>query len=238
MHWIILAVAAYVAWCFVSNKAGARVARPASLSIPSLRSEQSGDEGEARVQAELRAALSWLCGDDFYLHDGPLLLNHAPGTEFPTAEVDHLVITPFGIFVVETKNWTGRIMPGHDDSSVERVSADGRSEARRSPLAQNRSKVRFLRSILPAVWPVESIAVFPNTNCALSPELPVNLMRIDDLRQWLRTRMASHEQRSRVRINVVSARAALLTLAETGPDAIQRHRDKLRKTPRKVTGSY
>ncbi|MGF6997372.1 nuclease-related domain-containing protein [Paraburkholderia sp. GAS32] len=238
MHWIILAVAGYVAWRFVSKQTSAPVARPASSSDPTLRSEQSGDEGEANVQAELRAALSWLCGHDFYLHDGPLLLNHAPGTEFPTAEVDHLVITPFGIFVVETKNWTGLIMPGHDDSSVERVGSDGRSEARRSTLAQNRSKVRFLRSILPAVWPVESIAVFPNRNCELSPELPVNLMGIHDLRQWLRVRMALHEQRGRVRINVISARAALLTLAETAPGAIQRHRDKLRKTPIKVTCSY
>jgi hypothetical protein len=238
MHWIILAVAAYTAWRFVSKRARARVAARAPHSVPTLRSEQSGDEGKANVQAELRAALSWLCGDDFYLHDGPLLLNHAPGTEFPTAEVDHLAITPFGILVVETKNWTGRIMPGHDESSVERVGADGHSETRRSPLAQNRSKVRFLRSILPAVWPVESIAVFPNMNCGLSPELPVNLMRIDDLRQWLRTCMALHEQRGRVRINVHSARVALLNLAETAPAAIEQHREKVRKNPKKVTCSY
>ncbi|MGF6472624.1 hypothetical protein QFZ89_007875 [Paraburkholderia youngii] len=46
---------------------------------PATRSQCSGDEGEAAVQTELHAALQWLCGDNFYLHPGPLLLNHAPG---------------------------------------------------------------------------------------------------------------------------------------------------------------
>ncbi|SIT34886.1 NERD domain protein [Paraburkholderia ribeironis] len=234
MHWIIFAAAVYLAWRFFCRKANARVGRSNQAAVPTLRSEQSGDAGEAIVQAELHATLSWLCGDNFYLHDGPLLLNHAPGTEFPTAEVDHLAITPFGIFVVETKNWTGQIMPGRDELSIVRVGADGHSEVRRSPLAQNRSKVGFLRSVLPAVWWVESIAVFPNKNCELSPALPVNLMRIDDLRQWLRTRMALHEKRGRVQVNVHSAREALMALAETGSDSIHRHRLKVRENPKKL----
>ncbi|MGF6652801.1 hypothetical protein OKW34_003390 [Paraburkholderia youngii] len=111
------------------------------------------------MQAELRSALQWLCGDNFYLHPGALLLNHAPGTEFPTAELDHLAITPFGIFVIETKNWAGSILPGADAQTVVRVGADGQRETRRSPLRQNRSKVGFLRSVLPGIWPVEGLGV-------------------------------------------------------------------------------
>ena len=66
--------------------------------LPSAsRSEALGAPGEARAQAKLRETLQWLCGSDYYLHDGPLVIGHAPGTVFPTAEIDHLAVTPFGI---------------------------------------------------------------------------------------------------------------------------------------------
>ncbi|MDR5754971.1 MULTISPECIES: nuclease-related domain-containing protein [unclassified Caballeronia] len=118
-------------------------------------SHEIGEAGEAVAQAKLRTTLQWLCGDDFYLHDGPLLIEHAPGTAFPTAEIDHLAITPFGIFIFETKNWSGRIAPSSSHGKLTRIARNGEQEDRRSPIEQNRSKVRFLREQLPAIWPVE-----------------------------------------------------------------------------------
>ncbi|WP_309243978.1 nuclease-related domain-containing protein [Caballeronia sp. EK] len=32
-------------------------------------------------------------------------------TQFPTAEIDHLAVTPFGVFIFETKHWSGHIAP-------------------------------------------------------------------------------------------------------------------------------
>ena len=178
--------------------------------------------------------MEWLCGDNFYLHPGALLLNHAPGSAFPTAEVDHLAVTPFGIFVVETKNWAGRIEPGPDLQNVVRIGADGRRELRRSPMQQNRSKVAFLRSVLPGSWPVEGVPAFPHPHGDLSPALPLNLMRATDLRQWLRDRKSRHQSRGDLPINVVQARRAILAVAETGSVAIERHRLKLRENPKKL----
>jgi hypothetical protein len=88
-------------------------------------SHEIGAAGEAAAQAKLRTTLQWLCGDDFYLHDGPLLIEHAPGTAFPTAEIDHLAITPFGIFIFETKNWSGRIAPSRERPKIERPYKNG-----------------------------------------------------------------------------------------------------------------
>jgi hypothetical protein len=205
-----------------------------SRAIPVSRSQRSGDEGEAVVRAELRAALEWLCGDNFYLHPGALLLNHAPGSAFPTAEVDHLAVTPFGIFVVETKNWAGRIEAGPDLQNVVRIGADGRRELRRSPMQQNRSKVAFLRSVLPGSWPVEGVPAFPHPHGDLSPALPLNLMRATDLRQWLRDRKSRHQSRGDLPINVVQARRAIFAVAKTGSTAIERHRMKPRESPKKL----
>jgi len=198
-----------------------------------MRNDRSGDEGEARVQAELVDILTWLCGRNFYLHSGHLLLNHAPGTEFPTAEVDHLAITPFGIFVFETKNWTGLIKPGPSAEVLIRIGADAEPQARKSPLSQNRSKLAFLRGILPPVWPVEGAGVFASDSCVLSPELPVNIVRRADLRQWLRDKRARHAASTATPINVAVAWDAIQRIATADDAGAGKHRERLRVNPKK-----
>ena len=164
------------------------------------------------------------CGENFYLHPGALLLNHAPGTEFPTAELDHLAITPFGIFVIETKNWAGSILPGTDAQTVVRIGIDGQRETRRSPLPQNRSKVGFLRGVLPGIWPVESLGVFANDGCEISAALPANLIRRADLHQWLRARQARYDAKGELPVNVQHAWRAIQAVAVTSDSAVHAHR--------------
>jgi len=103
--WILVAVA-YVAWRALRARGLNPRARKES-PLPQMRNARSGDEGEARVQAELVDILTWLCGRNFYLHSGPLLLNHAPGTEFPTAEVIILQSRPSGFS--SSRRRTGRV---------------------------------------------------------------------------------------------------------------------------------
>ncbi|MFL9988464.1 nuclease-related domain-containing protein [Paraburkholderia sediminicola] len=204
-----------------------------SSPMPVTRSQLQGDAGEALVQDELRRVLTWLCGTNFYLSPTALLLNHAPGTSYPTAEVDHLAITPFGIFVIETKNWTGAIEPGCDADSVIRIGSDGRREERRSPLRQNRSKVTFLRAMLPGIWAIEGFGVFANDACALSAALPSSLIRRSDLGQWLRGRKSRHDARGHKDININAACQSIQSVRAVDPDgqALARHRALVRTNP-------
>lgn len=229
--WIPAAVA-FVAWRTIRARSLNQRAGKESPP-PEMRNDRSGDEGEARVQAELLDTLTWLCGRNFYLHCGPLLLNHAPGTEFPTAEVDHLAITPFGIFVFETKNWTGLIKPGPSAEVLIRIGADGEPQARKSPLSQNRSKLAFLRGMLPPVWSVEGAGVFASDSCVLSPELPINIVRRADLRQWLMDRRAQHAASKAIPINIAAASRAIERIATADDAAIGKHRERPRVNPKK-----
>ncbi|WP_413197676.1 nuclease-related domain-containing protein [Pararobbsia alpina] len=102
-----------------------------------------GVEGERSVEAELRSVLDWLCPGEYRLFGG-LIVEHAPDTDFPTAEIDHLVITPFGIFVIETINWSGKIGRSAAHDRVTRTAPGGAISERRSPVAQNTSKVRYI----------------------------------------------------------------------------------------------
>jgi hypothetical protein len=153
-------------------------------------SDDIGAAGEALAQAKLRTTLRWLCGDNFYLHEGTLLIEHAPGTAFPTAEIDHLAITPFGVFLFETKNGSGRIAPSNCPGTLTRTAPNGQADDRRSPIEQNRSKIRFLREQLPAMWPVAGAGLFVSPDVVLHPELPTDLLSLDDLPHWLRSKPA------------------------------------------------
>jgi hypothetical protein len=75
------------------------------------RSDAIGAAGEAAAQAKLHKTLYWLCGNDFYLHDGPLVIKHAPGTNFPTAEIDHLAVTPLASSFSRRRTGPGTSLP-------------------------------------------------------------------------------------------------------------------------------
>lgn len=225
MFWILIVGAG--AWALAKHYAKSHPRRQSTP--PVTRSHASGDAGEARVLGELRRVLSQLCGNDFYVHPTALLLLHAPGTEFPTAEVDHLVVTAFGIFVIETKNWAGAIAPGSSTDTVVCHLPSGKLEERRSPISQNRAKVAFLRGTLPSVWNVQGLGVFANDNCSLSPDLPLALVTLRDLGYWLRTQRDRHAKSGHPNINVSAAWDVVRRLSVDDPtgSALSAHRHKV-----------
>jgi hypothetical protein len=146
---LLIAVGGYYLY---RRSIGRRRSRTSHSSRTAPRSPDAiGAAGEAATEAKLRKTLRCLCGEEFYLHDGPLVIEHAPGTAFPTAEIDHLAITPFGIIVFETKNWSGHIGPSVMPGKLTRTSQNGETDDRPCPIAQNRTKLRFLREQLPAL---------------------------------------------------------------------------------------
>ncbi|MCA8022677.1 nuclease-related domain-containing protein [Burkholderia metallica] len=225
MFWILILLVGV--WALSKQYTKSHPRRPSES--PVTRAQVSGDAGEARVLAELRCILSQLCGDDFYVHPTALLLLHAPGTEFPTAEVDHLVVTPFGIFVIETKNWAGAIVPGSTADTVVCHQPGGKLEERRSPVSQNRAKVAFLRGTLPAVWNVQGLGVFAHESCTLSPDLPLALVTLRDLAYWLRTQRDRHAKSGKPNINVTAAWGVVnrLTVPDPTGAALSAHRHKV-----------
>jgi hypothetical protein len=193
---------------------------------PKDRSVALGEAGEAKAQAKLRETLVSLCGTDYYLFDGPLIIEHAPGTDFPTAEIDHLAVTPFGIFVFETKNWSGYIGPSPIPGFLTRTDRDGNAQDRRSPLEQNRTKVAYLRSRLPPLWPVAGAGLLVSDDAHLSPALHSDLLSLGDLSQWLRTRRDSYSGMPAV--DVGKAAAGVCRLVQTSHAAKDAHQARVK----------
>ncbi|WP_236078638.1 nuclease-related domain-containing protein [Paraburkholderia domus] len=185
-----------------------------------------GAAGEALAHAKLKETLEWLCGSDYYLHEGPLVVEHAPGTTFSTAEIDHLAVTPFGIFIFETKNWSGRISPSSAQGMLTRVAGNGQAEDRRSPLYQNRTKVAFFRSRLPANWPITGAGLFTSPEAQLDPRLNANLLSLADIPQWLRTRRDAYA--GLLPIDITRAAAAIALYSESSPAALEAHKRRVK----------
>jgi len=158
-----------------------------------------------------------------------LVIEHAPGTAFPTAEIDHLAVTPFGIFIFETKNWSGHVAPSVMPGNLTRTSHNGETADRRSPIAQNRTKLRFLREQLPGMWPVAGAGIFTSPKAVLHRDLPTDLLSLEVLPYWLRLKRDSFKERSPV--DVSRATAAVLMYADTSQSALTNHKAQVAAEP-------
>ncbi len=101
---------------------------------------RSGKRGERIVAKELAKLKK---KDNIVIND--LLL---PSSNGRTSQVDHVVISTRGIFVIETKNHSGRISGGeHAQYWQQHFSSQSRTFY--NPLLQNRSHLRAIRRLLP-----------------------------------------------------------------------------------------
>jgi hypothetical protein len=187
-----------------------------------------GEEGEGLVSADLQRHLTRLCGDDWLIFNG-LILVHAPDSAFPTAELDHLAITPFGIFVIETKHWGGAVMGGETGDTLILLTPDGQQHVRTSPIKQNASKVGFLNSLIPPrFWLVEGLGVFSSDAITLAPTLPPALLERGELYRHLRIRQQQFARTGIALLPVQLIADAILRHADERPEAFAEHRQRIR----------
>ena len=122
--------------------------------------ENIGKVGEKRVALKL----NWLSSKYTTIND--ILLP----TQYGTTQIDHIVVSPYGIFIIETKNYKGWIF-GHQDSEEWKQSLLGRktlwgwsSEQHkfRNPIRQNLAHFRAVKAILKDIgdFPIIPIVVF------------------------------------------------------------------------------
>lgn len=102
--------------------------------------ERKGARGERRVHN----ALSSVLAEPDYLVFSDLILPVADGT----TQLDHLVLSRFGIFVIETKNMSGWIFGSADQAKWTQVQKGGKRRSFQNPLRQNFAHVKAVQEIL------------------------------------------------------------------------------------------
>jgi hypothetical protein len=143
-----------------------------------------GWQGEKQVAKLLTSKLN----DDYYLLND-LYLRDGGG------DIDHIVLGPNGVFVLETKNWSGNISCNGDEwQRVGKKNFSGspsrqvkRNASKIKQIIDNNSNLRML-----GVW-VEGIVVFTNNHAALHVNnSTVQILKISQLPSYITGYRSSH----------------------------------------------
>ena len=117
-----------------------------------------------------------------------------------TTQIDHVIVSVFGVFVVETKNMAGWIFGSERDREWTQVFPGGRRYKFQNPLRQNYGHVRAIEDTLEGIslprGVVRSVIVFVG-KAELKREMPENVTVGFDGARYIRsftTRVWSEEQ--------------------------------------------
>lgn len=128
-----------------------------------FRPKIKGYVGEKVVSAQLNTLLS----DEYHILNDLILT-----TNWGTTQIDYVVVSKYGIFVIETKNYKGWVF-GHENSEKWTQNIYGNKYLLANPVRQNRSHIRVLRNTLSSIeqCPMISIVAFSgNTSLNVTVE--------------------------------------------------------------------
>lgn len=135
-----------------------------------------GAIGELRVKLSLGKNIP---KEKYIVND--LLLND----DNKSLQIDHIVIRKTGIFVIETKNYSGRIYGRDNQKEWTQVLAYGREKHRfYNPILQNKSHIYTLSKIVGRKDCFVSIIVFPKANIMTYFDNYVG--SISDMKRWIK----------------------------------------------------
>lgn len=126
-----------------------------TLRLLGLSAGLKGRRGERRVRGRLRR----LCREGEYRLLNDIYIS-ACGRE---SQIDHILIGKAGVFVIETKNYGGRITGGERDA--EWTQHLGSEYTFYNPVRQNWGHIRALKNLLDGICPdycFHSVVVFPS----------------------------------------------------------------------------
>lgn len=114
-----------------------------------------GAFGEYRVESVLGKTIE---GTQYVIN------NYTIVNDGKSSQIDHIFVNKFGIFVIETKNFSGQIYGSDEQLEWTQVLNYGKIKNKiYNPVKQNASHVYKIRSILPN-YPIRSLVVFVKDN--------------------------------------------------------------------------
>ncbi len=124
-----------------------------------LENKKNGTIGEKEVEY----ALKWLDKDYLIVDknsigkygENTVMLNNPAFLDEPQ-EYDHIIIGKQGVFLIETKNYAGKLIVDSQGNWI-RIRKDGAEEGERNPLQQIRRHEKLLKSILHQSVPIISV---------------------------------------------------------------------------------
>ena len=122
------------------------------LKSPSVRGKR-GENRVRRIIGKTQEGLRYVFNDYKIVDEGM------------SCQIDHILINQNGVFVIETKNYSGNIYGTDEQREWTQVLAYGKIKNKiYNPVKQNNTHVYRIRKILPKEFPLVSIVVFVQNN--------------------------------------------------------------------------
>ncbi len=93
-----------------------------------------------------------------------------------TTQIDHLLVSPYGLFIVETKNLKGWIF-GSEDQAKWTQSLYGKNYSFQNPLRQTYRQQKVLSEFLPIEEGVIHTVIYFVGECKFKTKMPANVLR-------------------------------------------------------------
>lgn len=184
------------------------------------------NRGEALVRREIQANF---CGPDFHL------LNHITlKLKDGSTQIDHILVSRFGVYVIETKDYSGWIFANAKQSTWTQVLYGGKFKFQ-NPIFQNVRHVQAVQSLLDFLPPdvSHSVVVFAGT-AEFKTEVPAGVVSVSGLIEHLKSRTEEVMSLNRVQFCVGRLETARLSITgQTDLEHVEslhrRHGTKLSK---------
>jgi len=165
IFYILLAVGVYFIIKKIWRKTKTKEFQVDGGDISEINSEKHGckcymeglSEGEKEVAYLLSRGLSY---KDYFLFNNLIL----PSENNESTQIDHVVVSKFGIFVIESKDYKGWIFGDKDQASWTQSLPGGKNKFQfQNPIHQNYAHIMALKALLPFIGDnFYSIVVFSN----------------------------------------------------------------------------
>lgn len=132
--------------------------------------------GEQEVAHILAEGLSY---KDYFIFNNLTI----PSDHNGSSQIDHLVVSKFGVFVIESKDYKGWIFGSKDQEQWTQSLPGGKNKFQfQNPIRQNWSHIMSLRTLMPFIpeSTFQSIVVFTDS-CEIKTPAIENVVRIEDL---------------------------------------------------------
>ena len=149
MPFVIIIILVLVALYFIKRNTGSDTR---TLFYRKRSPKEIGDEGEAQVSRLLGLTVP---GERYIFNNYILKRGNS------SAQIDHILVSRFGVYVIETKNYAGMIAGNHNATYWSQTLDYGAVKNKMyNPVKQNERHVEYVKRLLPPGTPIFSMVVF------------------------------------------------------------------------------
>lgn len=196
-------------YILIALAVGFAIGRSQRVQEPSFQ-----NDGESRLSSTIRTCFN---APNYHL------LNHIT-LRLPdgTTQVDHILISRFGIFVIETKNYNGWIFANAQHANWTQVIFNKKSQFQ-NPILQNFRHVKAVQALLDFLPSdcIRSLVVFTGS-AEFKTEVPLGVVRLSELVDHIRAHTTEVMSQNRMQFCVGRIEATRLAITnETDVEHVQ-----------------